>query len=431
MPAGGDLVGAGGARFPSPERAAWAVAAGRQLAVALHLVVSIAACSTPGIAAEVSWPLDCLPDRVVWDAAGPDPQNRFGAPNLPGVVSGPPGDSTVTSGATSVASLGLSGQVSFEFRDLWIEDRPGPDFIVFENAFFSGPVPGSAGDAFLVFAEPMFVEVSVDGNAWVRFPSDAAALDDARGRLTIDDALYGRLAGLAGRTPTLTGNWTVADDPQAFDLQGVGGVSGAGGDAFDLADVGLTEARFVRLIDAGGQNGFPGPAEGADVDAVVVLHGRPETASTDSDADGLSDLAELQLYGSDPNLPDSDADGIDDGREVAGCRNPSSSDAQPWLNVQPRLWLDGANCTEARWSFLGTTATYSLIRGELTALSRVGTVTDLGPTQCLVDGTNALRWSCDAEVPATGQGWFFLVGVGGSYGYSGRLEPRQATVSCP
>ena len=41
----------------------------------------------------------------------------------------------------------------------------GPDFIVFENAFFLGSESG------LVWAELLFVDVSTDGETFVRFPA--------------------------------------------------------------------------------------------------------------------------------------------------------------------------------------------------------------------------------------------------------------------
>ena len=40
------------------------------------------------------------------------------------------------------------------------------------------------------------------------------------------------------------------------------------------------------------------------------------TASTDSDGDGLTDITEIQTYGTDPNDSDSDDDGLSDGYEV-------------------------------------------------------------------------------------------------------------------
>jgi hypothetical protein len=54
----------------------------------------------------------------------------------------------------------------------------------------------------------------------------------------------------------------------------------AGGDVFDLADVGLAEARWVRLIDRtaehyGSDTWCLGAAGGFDLDAVAAVEGTP------------------------------------------------------------------------------------------------------------------------------------------------------------
>ena len=59
-----------------------------------------------------------------------------GPPFVPGIVLGPPGDSSPVDGSFTVATLGYGGSVTVAYDDVVIEDRPGPDFIVFENAFF-------------------------------------------------------------------------------------------------------------------------------------------------------------------------------------------------------------------------------------------------------------------------------------------------------
>lgn len=385
-------------------------------------------------AAEESLPADCLPDRLVrWDAAEPDPDSRFGATSLPGIVLGPPGDSASTTGSTSVASLGNGGRAVLELTQVRIEDGPGPDFIVFENAFFVGAAPTSPDEDYQIFAEPGIVEVSIDGEQWFQFPFDEQALDEARGT-NIDKDLYERLQGLAGITPTFTGNWTVPNDPLTWDPDGQGGVSGAGGDAFDLATVGLSEARFIRLTDADSQSGPAGSAEGFDLDAVVVLNGRAtDPPTSDRDGDRLSDRAEEVLYGTDPDQADSDGDGTGDGVEVAHCRDPNTFAEQPWLVREARLWLFAADCTEARWTFLGTGVTYDLIRGDLSALIETAVRVDLGDTTCLVDEAAGVRWSCDSEAPQPAGGFFFLVRASGvdHYGWSSRLNPRETATGCP
>jgi hypothetical protein len=99
----------------------------------------------PALCGERSFPADCLPDRIVsWDTGDAAPSTLFGAPLLPGIVLGPPGDSLVFTGSLSVASVGREGHVILAFDDVVIEDRPGPDFIIFENAFYPLPLPAAA-----------------------------------------------------------------------------------------------------------------------------------------------------------------------------------------------------------------------------------------------------------------------------------------------
>lgn len=135
-----------------------------------------------------------------------------------------------------VVSLGKGGFVAVEFNPP-IADGPGPDFIVFENAFQYG-----SGQ---VFDEWMLVSVSQDGVSWHTFPYDS---------------ITG--AGLAGRTPTgCTGctspiNW---QDPAQ-----------AGGDAFDLQVVGLPWVRYVKVSDA--THWQPPDRLSADLDGVVAIH---------------------------------------------------------------------------------------------------------------------------------------------------------------
>ena len=179
------------------------------------------------LATERSYPIDCWGDRLAeWKPVAANPQALFGAAFLPGIFLGPPGDSSPSQGSFSVASFGYGGRAVIAFDDIVIEDRPGPDFIVFENAFFQLPLPTSDGAPFFVFAEPGIVEVSADGSEWHAFPYDAGALAEVPNQPngTIDADLYHRLRGLAGITPTFTGNWTVPDDPEVFDPSGPGGV---------------------------------------------------------------------------------------------------------------------------------------------------------------------------------------------------------------
>lgn len=167
----------------------------------------------------------------------------FGADKLPDVVLGPPSGKGTTAGSLDVLSLGAGGEIVLGFGERVIGDGPGADFVVFENPFWP------AGDAGKVFAELGEVSVSEDAETWHAFPCDAAG--DGRGNFP----------GCAGVTPTLEYDASTLTplDP-----------SRTGGDAFDLADLGLTRVRYVKIRDletltpAGNTSGF-------DLDAVGVI----------------------------------------------------------------------------------------------------------------------------------------------------------------
>ena len=106
-------------------------------------------------------------------------------------------------------------------------DGPGPDLAVFENPFRDDDDPTST------FFEPVVVSVSADGKSFLDFPHEYLGPD-------ADDISVWR--GFAGMTPVLLHEETNRVSP--FDA------GAAGGDRFDLAAIGLTEVRFVRLTAA-------------------------------------------------------------------------------------------------------------------------------------------------------------------------------------
>jgi hypothetical protein len=164
----------------------------------------------------------------------------FGAELLPGVVLGPPKGAGKQAGSLDVLSLGLGGEVVVAFGERAIVDGPGPDLVVFENAFFP------SGDATQVYAEPGEVAVSEDGETFVAFACDP-----------VEDLL----AGCAGKTPTEKYD-PLLIDPIDPDL--------TGGDAFDLAMLGLSRATFVRIRDRSDDGA--GNTAGFDLDAVGIVH---------------------------------------------------------------------------------------------------------------------------------------------------------------
>ena len=153
-------------------------------------------------------------------------QDKFPAPVL-----GPP----EASQPGSVISLGNGGFVVLAFENNAIVDGPGADFTVFEN-----PLP--------VYRELATIAVSEDGVSWSEFPCTAEQ----------DGPDYGSCAGVA---PVYSSSANRIDplDPSV-----------SGGDHYDLAELGLKRARFVRITDRADLVG--GAADVFDLDAVAIIH---------------------------------------------------------------------------------------------------------------------------------------------------------------
>lgn len=175
-----------------------------------------------------------LIDVAYGDGAG------FGQDGAPGIVLGPPHGGGCCQGSLDVLALGNGGSITLAFHETRIVDGDGPDFTVFENPFWAG------GDPDAGFVELGTVSVSDDGETWHEFPCSAL------------EAPYGSCAGV---TP-------VYADPDKNEVDPLDPAV-SGGDLFDLAEVGLREARYVRIVDRADQEGGS-----FDLDAVGVLHGR-------------------------------------------------------------------------------------------------------------------------------------------------------------
>lgn len=192
----------------------------------------IAACGAPpsvdaGVEEVDSGVLDAgdpWADRVV--VFTPGPGAGFGQDLLPGVVLGAPSGGGDSAGSLDVLSLGKEGVIELEFVALIAIDGPGVDLLVFENGFTG-------------FMETGVVEVSEDGSDWRRFTGTAG-----------NNVVYANPAqGISGTDPAV-----------------------AGGDGFDLAEVGLTRARFIRITDSGANRFYAPPGGGFDLDAVAVVN---------------------------------------------------------------------------------------------------------------------------------------------------------------
>lgn len=177
--------------------------------------------------------------EVVEVAYGPGA--GFGQADFPDIVFGGPRGRGEAAGSLDVLSLGNGGSITLGFADRRIVDGEGPDFIVFENAFWAGGNPEHP------FAELGTVEVSADGETWAAFPCTAL------------EAPFGSCAGWHPIYANVEDNDLDPLDPAV-----------AGGDAFDLADIGLEEVRFVRIVDRADQPGLSGMF---DLDAISIVHG--------------------------------------------------------------------------------------------------------------------------------------------------------------
>ena len=169
----------------------------------------------------------------------PGPGAGYGQDQLPQVVLGPPYGAGDSAGSTDVLSLGDEGEIVLEFTDEIVVDGPGTDFIVFENPFIG-------------WIETGIVSVSDDGVTWYEFPC-AAVVD-------------GGTEGCAGVHPVYSNpdNGISATDPAV-----------AGGDDFDLAQLGVPRARYVRIRDSGVNKSYAPPTGGFDLDALAVVNAGP------------------------------------------------------------------------------------------------------------------------------------------------------------
>lgn len=170
-------------------------------------------------------------------------------------------------GANGVVSLGDGGVATLEFAQA-IYNGDGWDFAVFENGFT---------DSFLELA---FVEVSTDGNRFVRFPSAS---------LTQTDTPLGGFGALRSENiNNLAGKYR-ANFGTPFDLE----------ELMDSSGIDISNIRFVRLIDVVGSmddafasydskgnkinDPFPTPFPqcGFDLDAVGVINSAEKTGLSD------------------------------------------------------------------------------------------------------------------------------------------------------
>lgn len=201
-----------------------------------------------------SWATNCVLYRGLQDIAVPS----LGYPAL--------GDSVDATGAAdgSVVCMGDSGVAVMTFA-YPIYNGSGNDFAIFENGFAN---PANKEEAFLELA---FVEVSSDGEHFVRFPavSNTPNAVQVKGAGEYMNARY--IDNLAGKY--------IAQYGTPFDLEDIKGISG----------VDINHITHVRIIDVIGDIGLHNskdskgniindpyptafPTGGFDLDAVAVIN---------------------------------------------------------------------------------------------------------------------------------------------------------------
>jgi hypothetical protein len=174
------------------------------------------------------------------DSFTPGPGAGFGQDDFPEIIYGDPKGGGEIRGSLDVLSLGMGGEIVVGFGGNGIVDGDGVDFIVFENAFYVGENPTHP------WADLGEVAVSDDGVTWTTYPCDTTAYP---------------FTGCAG--------WHAVD---ANDTAGISSFDPAvaGGDQFDLKDIGVSQARLLRIRDKGTSSAAP--SAGFDLDAAAIVN---------------------------------------------------------------------------------------------------------------------------------------------------------------
>jgi len=188
------------------------------------------------------------------------PLNIFGPPSPKATPMIP------ESSPSEILSIGLGGEIIVGFKNSYLIDGDGVDFIIFENAFIN-PLKNK------VFAEPASVSVSEDGINFIEFPFDTLTL-----------------LGCAGITPTNGG-------ANPFDI------NKSGGDGFDLSKLGIKKAKYIKIKDISQiikenpEHPFYDPTiSGFDLDAVAGIYVVQEQTSVGSDIDFHKIYSSIKVY---------------------------------------------------------------------------------------------------------------------------------------
>ncbi len=163
------------------------------------------------------------------------PQNIFKKPYAQA-------DSTVPcADPEHLMSLGLNGEIIVAFKNYKIINKPGVDFIIYENVMYSKYLKRC-------FVEPAEVSVSADGITFIPFPFDTLTLK-----------------GCAGLSPTIG---------KMVDID----ILKSGGDGFDISKLGLGSIKYIKIKDVSslllkdGHPLFDAAVSGFDLNSVVGVN---------------------------------------------------------------------------------------------------------------------------------------------------------------
>ncbi|MDB5389981.1 MAG: hypothetical protein JWM11_5627 [Planctomycetaceae bacterium] len=193
---------------------------------------------------------DPFVDKVVEFKVGQ--AGGFNADKLPEIVLGRPHGGGEFLGGSHVFSLGREGSITLEFVDNEVVDGEGIDLLIFENSI--RPMPGTNANPGYDLAK---VEVSEDGIHWKTFAFDTASRK-----------------GCAGHLPVFSN----PDTEEGRDISPTDPAK-AGGEGFDLAELGFKVVRFVRITDLGLSTLGGKTTMGFDLDAVAAVHSRARVAT--------------------------------------------------------------------------------------------------------------------------------------------------------
>ena len=167
--------------------------------------------------------------------------------NNPLKALGPPEGTGSNAGSLDVVSIESGKSLVVEILNYDVIDGPGWDFVVFENAFYTNyGKPSDVVAGAWRWMEPAQVSVSEDGVQWLGF-------------LASEDSLFN-----PSHVNHWTGNWAGVAPVFTSSASGIKPLTWcAGGDKFDLHDIGVANARYIKIT------GFLPDPSSTDIDAIA------------------------------------------------------------------------------------------------------------------------------------------------------------------